>query len=91
MVGPPTFRAAVGYEITVSLARELDASLGNLCSTEAVADFLALLATGFSGHVEGALYLCTHICTILPAITTFDIYTCSSSLVERGLHLLSNR
>ena len=45
----------MGYEITVSLARELDANLGNLCSTEAVADFLALFATGFSGHVEGAL------------------------------------
>lgn len=26
-----TFRAVVGYEITVRLARELDASLGNLC------------------------------------------------------------
>ena len=28
--GPPTFRAAVGYEIMVSLARELDVSLGDL-------------------------------------------------------------
>ena len=82
----------MGYEITVSLARELDASLGNLCSTEAVADFLALLATGFSGRVEGALYLCRTLLmrTILPAITTSDIYTCSSSLVERGVHLQSN-
>ena len=28
--GPPTFRAAVGYEIMVSLARELSVSLGDL-------------------------------------------------------------
>jgi origin recognition complex subunit 5 len=28
--GPPTYRAAMGYEMTVSLARELDVSLGDL-------------------------------------------------------------
>jgi len=28
--GPPTFRAVVGYEMTVCLARELDVSLGDL-------------------------------------------------------------
>jgi origin recognition complex subunit 5 len=28
--GPPTFRAAVGYEMTVCLARDLDVSLGDL-------------------------------------------------------------
>ena len=69
--GPPTIRAAVGYEITVSLAREFDVSLVGgyvLASTEAVAGFLALPAIGFSGHVKGALYSCTHIFTILSAM-----------------------
>jgi origin recognition complex subunit 5 len=30
--GPPTFRAAVGYEMTVRLGRDLDVSLGDLFS-----------------------------------------------------------
>lgn len=28
--GPPTFRAAVGYEMALCLAKELDVSLGDL-------------------------------------------------------------
>jgi len=61
---PPTFTAAMGYEMTACLVRDLDVSLGGLilgvcvvALTGAVTSFLSLLDIEFSSHLEGTLYL----------------------------------